>query len=246
MSRRIPSVIVFVIVVLGTLIVVPKVQKAGADEVQIGIKAGDWIRYDYAFDPLPDTPLALTQWVKIECLSVEESEATVRFTRHMSSGFEDNGTFTWRSTGGLFQGHNFLIPANSQVGDTIYMYEYGDATIADETSRTYLGVDRTALHTSHMQLNGIYVSYYWDKATGVMLEEYSVGTGAGGNEQTATIRVAGTNLWQALFLGLPIDPMLLYVSVAVIIIVALGATVFFLRRRKKLTEAPVSTQPTQL
>jgi len=248
MSRRISSVIVLVIVVLGTLIVVPKVQKAGADEVNIGVKTGDWIKYDYAFDPIPTfggEPIPVVQWRKIEFLNVERPAATVRLTTHMSSGMEDNGTFTWNATKrdfGSISSMRFIIQANCQTGNVVVM-RYGNATIAGEVTRAYLGVSRTVVYASHSE-QGSQLTYYWDKETGVMVEVNSVGTGMEGGEQKATIKVTGTSLWQALFLGLPI-PILLYIIVAAFIVIALGTTVFLIRRKKKPPEVAPPTQPTQ-
>ena len=247
MDRIIPSSIVLVIVALGTLIAVSEVQKVLADEIHLGVKAGDWIRYDYTIEPPISPDLPSVKWGKIEFLSVEGPVATVRVTTHMSSGMEGNGTDTWNITkwGGVLGSiYGVIIPPNSQVGHTVFIFNYGNVTITNETTRTYLGVSRTVLYTSYVQPNGdIHYTYYWDKETGVVVEVESVGTGMGGNEQTATVKVSGTNLWQALFLGLPIDPILFYVLVVVVIAIVVGTIVFAVRRKKKPSEVATPTQP---
>jgi len=238
LNRKFTCIVTLVIVAVGMLVAVPEVPKAKANEVQIGVKAGDWIRYDYTIAPLPSLPVPVMQWVKIEFLSVETPVTTVRVTTHMSSGAEGNATVTWNVTsGGGFVGSSIsglIIPSNSQVGNTVFMMGYGNATIAGETTRTYVGASRTVVYTSYLQpINDIQYTYYWDKETGVMVEADLVGTGEGGFEQTATVKVTGTNIWQAQFSGFPIDPTVFYAIIIVAIAIVAGVAFFAVRRKKK-------------
>jgi parallel beta-helix repeat protein len=200
--------------------------------VQVGVKAGDWIKYDYTITGAPSgTPLP--QWLKVEFLSVEGTSATVRVTMRMSDGTEQNATGPVDVVaGGQALGlSGFVIPANLTTGDSVYITGYGNITITDETTRTYAGATRTVVYASFSQY-GTQLTYYWDKQTGVMVE---ASTTSGG--MTGTAKATETNMWQAAPSGLPIEPIYLYILAALVIIIAVGAAAFLVRRKKKPTEA---------
>jgi len=157
--------------------------------LKIGVKTGDWIKYDYTFsaDVPPGTPFP--EWLKAEFLSVEDTTATACITLHMSDGTEQNQTLTGDLvTGEIFSG--FVIPANSTTGDSIYIGGYGYVNIAGETRRTYAGASRTVVYASFLQYD-IQLTYYWDKQTGVLVEA-SVVFG----DITGAAKATETNMWQ--------------------------------------------------
>jgi hypothetical protein len=222
----------------------------------VGVKAGDWIKYDYTVTGAPPgTPIPT--WMKVEILSVEGTTATVRLTMHMSDGTEGNETLTLDvartlvyGTGGTFDtffGFGFVIPANSTVGgDYIYIilltpeFMLGKQ-IDGETTNTYAGASRIVVYATFSYIGGRYgnrpLKYYWDKQTGVMVE-----ASATLDSMTVTAKATETNMWQAAPFGLPIEPIYLYVLVALVIIIAVGATVFLMRRKKKPPEEAKSPQ----
>jgi len=161
--------------------------------MQVGVKAGDWIKCTYTISGWPSgTPYP--EWLKVEFLSVEGTNATIRVTMRMSDGTEQSDTMTVdvAAGGGTFQGlSGFVIPANCTTGDSIYMTGYGNVTIAGETTGTYAGATRTVVYTSFSQY-GTQLTYYWDKETGVMVEASVVSGGV-----TATGKATETNMWQA-------------------------------------------------
>ncbi|MBT0160805.1 hypothetical protein G4O51_12570 [Candidatus Bathyarchaeota archaeon A05DMB-2] len=59
---------------------------------------------------------------------------------------------------------------------------------------------------------------------------------------TATGKATETNMWQAAPSGLPIEPIYLYILVALVIIIAVGATAFLVHRKKKPPEEAKSLQ----
>jgi len=59
-------------------------------EAQVGVKAGDWIKYDAVTSGVDLASTNMPQWVKIEFLSVTETTVTFRQTSHMSSGAEQS------------------------------------------------------------------------------------------------------------------------------------------------------------
>jgi parallel beta-helix repeat protein len=199
---------------------------------EIGVKADDWIKCTYTISGWPSgTPYP--EWLKVEFLSVEGTNATIRVTMRMSDGTEPSQTMTIdvAAGGGTFQGlSGFVIPANCTTGDSIYMTGYGIVTIAGETTRIYAGASRTVVYASFSQY-GTQLTYYWDKQTGVMVEASAVS-----GSVTGTAKATETNMWQAAPSGLPIEPVYLYILAALAIIVVGGAAVFIVRRRKKTPE----------
>jgi parallel beta-helix repeat protein len=208
--------------------------------VQVGVEAGDWVKYDYTVTGWPaGTPYP--KWLKVEFLSVEGTNATVRVTMRMSDGTEQNATVPVDVVAGgqAFGLSGFVIPANLTTGDIIFMSGYGNVTIAGETRRTYAGASRTVVYASFSQY-GTQLTYYWDKQTGVMVEA-SVTSGT----MTGTGKATETNMWQAAPSGLPIEPIYLYILTALVIIIAVGAAAFIVRRKKKPpeVESPQSQKP---
>ena len=205
---------------------------------QVGVKAGDWIKYDYTLTGWPaGTPYPL--WLRVEFLSVEGTSATVRVTMRMSDGTEQNATVPVDvvAGGGAFQGlSGFVIPANCTTGDSIYMSGYGNVTIAGETTGSYAGAGRTVVYASFSQY-GTQLTYHWDKLTGAMVEASVVSGGV-----IATGKATETNMWQAAPSGLPIEPIYLYILAALVIIIVVGATAFLVRRKKKPPEEVENSQ----
>jgi hypothetical protein len=194
----------------------------------VGAKAGDWIKYDYTVTGTPaGTPLP--QWLKVEFLSVEGTNATVRVTMHMSDGTEQNATVPVDVVaGGQALGlSGFVIPANLTTGDSVYITGYGNVTIAEETTRTYAGASRTVVYASISQY-GTQLTYYWDKQTGVMVEASTTS-----GTMTGTGKATETNMWQTAP-SFPFDPIMLSVLIAIVIVIVI--VIFLLRRKKKPPE----------
>jgi len=196
---------------------------------QIGVETGDWIKCTYAISGWPSgTPHP--DWLKVEFLSVEGTNAAVRVTMHMSDETEQNATVSVDVVaGGQALGlSGLVIPANLTTGDVVYVSGYANVTIAGETTNSYAGASRTVVHASFSQY-GTQLTYYWDKLTGVILEASTTS-----GTMTATGKVTETNMWQAAP-GLPIDQTILVAVIAIVIVIV--AALFLMRRRKKPIEA---------
>jgi len=203
--------------------------------VQVGVKAGDWIKCDYTITGWPaGTPYP--KWLKVEFLSVQGTNATVRVTMHMSDGTEQNATVPVDVVAGgeAFGLSGFVIPANLTTGDIVYMSGYGNVTIAGETTGTYAGASRTVVYASFSQY-WTQLTYYWDKRTGVMVEASTTS-----GTMTGTGKVTETNMWQPQPSGLPIDPTVLYALIIAVVVIVLAA-MFLMKRRKK--EPPEAESP---
>jgi len=200
-------------------------------EVRVGVKAGDWIKVEYTISGWPSGQ-PYPEWLKVEFLSVEGTNATVRVTMHMSDGTEQNATapvIIGAGGGEAFGLSGFVIPANLTIGDTVYITGYGNVTIEGEATRTYAGASRTVVHASFSQY-GTQLTYYWDKQTGVMVEA-SVTSGG----MTGTAKATETNMWEVAPSGLLIEPTYI---LAIIIIIIAAATIAIIVRRKKTPEKP--------
>jgi parallel beta-helix repeat protein len=206
-------------------------------EVAVGVKAGDWIKVDYTVAGAP-SGTSLPLWLKVEFLSVEGTNATVCVTMRMSDGTEQNATLSVDVVAGgqAFGLSGFVIPANCTTGDSIYMSGYGNVTIAGEATRSYAGASRTVVYAGFSQY-GTQLTYYWDKQTGVIVEASTTS-----GTMTGTGKATETNMWQAGPSGLPIEPIYLYILVALAIIIVVGAAVFIIRRKKKPPEEVESPQ----
>jgi len=157
----------------------------------IGVKAGDWIKVEYQISGWP-AEQPYPEWLKLEFLSVEGTNATVQVTMRMSDGTEQSDTVpTDLGEGGgeAFGLSGFVILPNLTTGDSVYMSGYGDVTIEGETAKTYVGTSRTVVYASFSQY-GVQLTYYWDKETGAMVEASSTSA-----DLTATARATDTNMW---------------------------------------------------
>lgn len=207
------------------------IQRVKAQE-EVGVKAGDFIRYEYAITGAPSSPLGLPQWARIEFLSVEEAGGTLRITMHYTDGREYNDTGDWSfKSGGISLGSfiGIAIPSNSKTGDVVHMIGGINATIAGETTKMSAGISRTVFYSSFYQdYPASQPEYYWDKETGVMVEASIVS----GNV-TAIVTTKETNMWGTSSLPFYLQ-WWFYVAVAAVVVL-LGGAVYFLKKRKPPT-----------
>lgn len=211
--------------VFGTLILLSTVLAVSSlSAAQVGVKAGDFIRYeiDFVLSGAPAGVPVPTEAL-MEILSVEGTDASIRTTAQLSDGTEQNVTATLNIVSG--QGSlalpGLVIPADLTTGDSVSVSGFGSATIEGETTRDYAGASRTVVHTSFSQF-GTNTMYYWDKQTGVMVEQSVTGT------VTGTVKAVETNMWGP---GPPFFLQVWFLAIVAAAIVAVIVTVFILRKR---------------
>jgi parallel beta-helix repeat protein len=163
----------------------------------VGVKAGDWIKYDYTFTGWP-TGTPYPEWLKVEFLSVEGTSLMVRVTMHISDGTEQNATVPLDVVaGGQALGlSGFVIPANLTTGDVVCLESgAGESSrvlvIAGELTGIYAGAARIVLYAKGVLARFSEPTYYWDKRTGVMVEATATSGGI-----TGTAKATETNMWQ--------------------------------------------------
>jgi hypothetical protein len=174
----------------------------GQSAAEIGVKTGDWVRYDVICSgdsflwnsPLLYYEVVEVSWVKAEVLSISGSNVTVRQTIHCFDGRERNSTFVisllnLTKTMLAFGDVGYIIPANYGPGD-IVGFAHVRVTEGDwrdvelmlnaTVSRSYGGVTRevNVVQWSYCFLYNVYTDnlsyeYCWDKTTGFLLEKTS-------------------------------------------------------------------------
>jgi hypothetical protein len=192
LSKRIILATLFTLLLVSILGLAFYAKPVGASGT-VGVKTGDWIKYDYTVTGEPPDVI-FTERMKVEFLNVEETNATMLITMRMSDGTEQNKTITediMTGRGTLDTIIGIVVPTNSTTGDSIYISGYGNITIESEQTRTYVGASRTVLSASFF-VQGASVTYYWDKQTGIMVE-----SDLGFMSITATAKAYQTNMWQA-------------------------------------------------
>jgi hypothetical protein len=209
---------------------------AAAQAIDMGIKAGEWIKFEYSASGMP-AGQSYPEWLKLDVLSVEGTRAVIRVTMPMPDGTEQSGNATVDLAAGSGEASGlsgFVIPASLTTGDSVYMTGFGNVTIEGETTKTYAGASRTVVYASLSQ-NETNLTYYWDKSTGIMVEA-SVNSG----NVTITAKATETNMWEATTVQMPWWPWII-VGVAV---VALAIVVYRLKKRKTPTTPTPPTEGT--
>jgi hypothetical protein len=215
--------------------------RVGEYNQTVGVKAGDWIKYDYNIIGAPQEAL-MPASMKVEILDVEGTTVTLQLTIKLSNGTENSEMLTLDvtrtldyDTGGTFDtffGFQFVIPANSPARygvDFIYvtLLNQGLAGTNDvgETTRECAGGNRTVVYATFNYQGGRYgqLRFYWDKHTGVMVE-------ASNTLDSMTVKATATqtNIWEATTIEMQ---WWLWVVIAVAV-VAVAFAVYRLKKRK--------------
>jgi len=211
MNRKLVLTIALIMVLLGVGSVIA--------EISVGVKKGDWIEYQVAYTGTPTEGHDVT-WARMQVKDVQGKSISLDITVEHSNGTLEEMTITLNlETGQL--GDDFVIPANLNSGDTFFDKNVGNITISSVEERTYAGATRTTAPATTPE-----TTYYWDKATGILVE---------GNSQypeyTMNTIVYKTNIWQPQLLGL--DPPVFYTLVIGATVLIAAVLAFLLARRKK-------------
>ncbi|HXX88484.1 MAG TPA: NosD domain-containing protein, partial [Candidatus Acidoferrum sp.] len=199
-----------------------------AQSITVGVKKGDSIKYNVAY-PESELPSRSTVWTKIDVLNVTGTSVTTLIVYHSRDGSETNETRTFEVDNSTYP---YVIPSDSQVGDTVYVGA-GPVVITGEGTCVFAGVSRTVLTATARVAGDEWIYYCWDKQTGIMLGENCTGQYA--------LNAAETNMWNnGLFLGLDWWVWAIILGETVTLV---GALAFDRRRRKGKSEIePFSAQ----
>jgi hypothetical protein len=188
-------------------------------EVSVGVKKGDWAEYQVDYTGIPPEGHDVT-WARMEIKDIQGKSVYAEITVEFSDGTNETMTTTLDlETGKL--GDDFIVPANLNSGDTFFDKNAGNITISNVEEKTYAGATRTIAHATTPE-----TSYYWDKATGLLVE---------GNSSfplyTMNTIVTKTNIWQPQVFGL--DPPVFYALViGAVVLVGVVLTLLIVKRKK--------------
>jgi len=194
-------------------------------EISVGVSEGDWIEYTITYTGTP--PKKHPTRAKVQILSVEGTNITLRGTVEYSDGTQETPTTTADLEAGKL-GDGFVIPANLTSGSTFYDENEGNITISGVEERTYAGARRTVVQatirqgTSYSQGT---LSAHWDKSTGVLVEAAVLTS-----ELTMHVKADKTNMWQAQLFGL--EPIVFYTLIIAVIAIVAVVAFLVIRRRK--------------
>ncbi len=166
-----------------------------AAEYVVGVKVGDWVKYETTgtYDGTgTEPPWVRYDWLKFVVQNVSYSDITFLGVTHYKDGTEESNTLSLNVRTG---GEMWIIAAGLEKGDPIAV---GSSWIVNDTlTRTYIGASRSVNFLSISQSSGegiVNATFYWDQATGVLLETSSNKTSP---TETWMLRYEAieTNLW---------------------------------------------------
>jgi len=192
-----------------------------------GVVAGNWFKYgtidiswssnhpNATFPPPGNEWLEEmneTEWMRISVEDVSGTNVTFQMIGHYKSGSEEtSGGYLDVETGAAENATFMAIAANLEANDTIYASgPYSTWKINETIVRTYPDEDR---ETNHLNMTwGPYswtigetdyyyyntMNFYWDKSTGILVEEYFEEINQTGDYTTswsALFIVTESNVW---------------------------------------------------
>jgi hypothetical protein len=197
----------------------------------VGVKNGDWIRYDINISYAGETAAGS---IKISIQQVQGVQVTGTYEVNVQgySIMQPTQFSLDISTGTGSYASGFIIPANLTTGQLIPGEAAYVENIVDRNGR------RAILANATSPFGGFDGRIYWDQQTGLLLESGGSAVGA-----TYSIKAADTNLWSGGLLG---GGWLTWIIViVVIIVVALLITALLIRKRKTLPPVPSPQQTIQ-
>jgi len=189
----------------------------------VGVKVGDWVKYGNFLatyesnDPGAQTPPMdliehnKTEWVTSTVESINGTKITFQTVTHYKNGTDTNSSLYVDINTGDGEGAFMFISANLSQLDNIYGSAEYDNTWINVTNQM---VYANALRETHylvaaigsqseiddiVESIGYMVEYFWDKATGVLLERIGTFSKETGDYSTVTVMsesVTDTNLWE--------------------------------------------------
>jgi hypothetical protein len=196
----------------------------------VGVKNGDWIRYDISISSAGQTA---TGSIKIIIQQVQgvQITGTYEVTVQGYSVMQPTQFSLDISIGSGSYATGFIIPANLTAGQLIPGETAYVQSIVDWNGR------RAILTNATSPFGGFNGQIYWDQQTGVLLEAKGSAVGA-----TYGLTAAETSLWSGGLLG---AGALTWIIVIIVVVVAIAVAALVLRRRRTLPATPSPPQMAQ-
>jgi len=218
-----------------------------ATDYAVGVKAGDWIKYDITAtwtgngtQPSYVTETNKVEWIRIDVSSVAGTTVGLNETVQYN-----NGTQTFQSYDTDVQGSissPFVAASNLTAGDPLSP-QNPETTINQTVTRMYAGANRNVNIIESTSSSQSYVSegrIYFDKSTGIMVELYMNQTdydNPGGYVETS-VKATETNLWSANTFDVIQNNLIYIVASAAAIIIILATTIALRKRKPPALEQP--------
>jgi hypothetical protein len=209
-------------------------------EYWAGVKKGQFIQYG-SFEGSGTGMQAFNEndWMKYEVANVNNTEVDLILTGQFKNGTAllGNGdtwvydVITLNRVNGTFVGQNPIIAADLYKHELLTPYSSDFVYVNDTISRVYLGENRTVnlLNFTSSNENGTYgLTYYYDRASGMLLEMIGQTTDSNGIRQFS-YTVTDTNIFGPKA-GIPTEYW--YAAVAAGAAVAVTVIVIVVRNRK--------------
>ena len=196
---------------------VPESYVPSSEVVSFGLKEGDWFEYSVTWTGgEPESYYAVR--FKGEVLSVTDETIEIQWESENVAG--KTGTYTEIYDVNL-GGHTIdVIPANLQIGATIFSEDLGVIDIDGEEDYDYAGSTRHVLWAVED-----FGTVHWDEETGLLVQSDSeVG------ELHRKMLLEKTNAWEHETAGLDL---ILVAALGIIIVAILLILIIFFRRKKK-------------
>jgi hypothetical protein len=191
-------------------------------EIVVGVKPGDWIEYNVTITGEVPKQHDVT-WCRFDVKAVDGKNVYVDVTWKYSDGSNETVSETIKLDTGHI-GEAFIIPANSDKGDTFSSYE-GNITISGVEEKTCAGATRSVVYANTPE-----TMFYWDMSTGFLVEANS-----SSSKFTMFTKAEETNMWQTQIFGLDQT-----VFIALVVVVIVATLAIFLIRKLRKQSVPLS------
>jgi len=226
---------------VATFLFFALVVSASAQTRTVGVSVGNKFRYGNTVGWSSNDPSAnvtsyigeanSTEWGEITVTGISSTNITGQYITHYKNGTETtNGGWMDVNTGAGNM-TMFAISANLAQGDSVYTSSYSTWFINETVPKTYSNSARDTNHlnlTSLSQPLSMRFNFYWDKSTGILVEQLREITNQTGAYTTAVslhTQIISSNVWTV-----PEFPT--SISAVLILIAVTSATIVIARRRQ--------------
>jgi hypothetical protein len=187
------------------------VMVASAQTRTVGVSVGNKFRYSVAASWSSDDPNGTapsyvldyknTEWLEASITAISGTNITANMTRHYWNNTETTVDVWVDVDTGSGSLTSFFISANLTAGDSIYSSSLYSTRIINETvPRTYLdGVrDTNNMNTTLYETTNMTYRLYWDKLTGVLVDQFVENTYQTGNyvnSWSVGFQLVSSDLW---------------------------------------------------
>lgn len=252
MSKKIVLLTLVLVLLLSAMVVTSSAQPR-----TVGVTVGDWVKFgDVNVTWSSNDPNTTkvwygmdleryneTEWMMAEITQVAGTNVTIQYTERFKNGTEETSSGWGDIDTGDGNATFMLIAANLNENDTLYTSgDYSNYLINETITRVYPDSTR---ETNHINMTyGPYnytippdtevyyfysMNFYWDKATGILVEDSFEMTNQTGEYFTAwsmDFKITESNVWVV-----PEFPSL--TSIVLILVVLTTAIVIYKRRLLK-------------